>query len=150
MGSTVVFVGEHQIRIHDPELELWLRLLALHIDPTSEPDSPAAGIRRQWLVACCGAFNGVVPDCLDEFAAEPEAKEIVRAAVQSLLRSLEMTRGRLSAEFVNLLNLNGRWRAERELNREYYLQLGRAFLDLIDGKPATTPTAPSFLPSGES
>jgi hypothetical protein len=159
MGSTHVALrmpdeGEDPFQVpgfwmKDDMLELWLRLLALHVeeprDYDSDPDHGetetgriARKIRDDWLYASRHYFPGCVPHSLEDATATEQGRTIVREAVISLNRALERTTS-LSAETLNLLGFDdwfgedeGSWRADVAAPR--LRAVGQAFLDLLDGK----------------
>ena len=132
----------------DDMLELWLRLLALHVDePRDYSANPETGdtgeaklarkIRDEWLFASRSYFPGCVPHCL-EAAVETELGQlIVRKAVVALNTALARTDS-LSPEFLNLLGFDD-WGGDgtswtRAIEGARLREVGQAFLDLLDGK----------------
>jgi hypothetical protein len=129
----------------DSLLELWLRLLALHIKDPVEPESLAAKIRDQWLLASRGYFNGCVPAGLEEAVATPQGEALVRAAIDSLLGALGSAPARLSKDVFNLMGLsNAEFTADIETWR--LVEVGQAHLDLLDGKVLTGPGDAALMP----
>jgi hypothetical protein len=86
MGSTFVEIDGKGFWMRDGILELWLRLLALHVEDPDE-GSVGRGIRDNWLLASRGHFGGCVPDGLEEAVSTPEGRAVVVAAIQSLIHS---------------------------------------------------------------
>ncbi len=80
MGRTFVGIGEPRrgFWIRDSILELWLRLLALHVENPIESGALATKIRDQWLLASRGFFIGCVPEGLEEAVSTPEGDALVR------------------------------------------------------------------------
>jgi hypothetical protein len=116
-------------------LELWLRLAALHIEDPVESGSIETRIRDQWLLASRGYFTGCVPIGLDEDVATPEGKKVVVDAIQSLLAALKKAPPTVDGNTLNLLGIDG-FAGNPETWR--LIEVGQAFLDLIDGKITTT------------
>ena len=143
MGSTFVGLGEVGFWMRDGDLEVWLRLLALHLEDPIEPGT-AQEIRDRWLLASRGDFNGCVPDGLEEAVATEQGARLVRAAVQSLLAALERVPARLSKDVFNLMGFSNPFTADIESRR--MIDVGRAFLDLLDGKITTGPRDTVFVP----
>ena len=84
MGSSFVEVNERGFWMRDWLLELWLRLLALHLkDPTKEHPLNRE-IRDRWLLASRGYFNGCVPVELNNAISTPLARELIIEAIDSL------------------------------------------------------------------
>src|SRR5580765_7246527 len=90
MGTSFVEIGGHGFWMRDSILELWLRLLALHLeDPPGDEAHVVRTIRDNWLLASRGYFVGHVPVDLDDAVASPEGRERVVNAIQSLTRALK-------------------------------------------------------------
>lgn len=143
MGSTFVTLGRDtsgkrtaDVRdqvgfwMTDAMLELWLRLLALHMDEPDQADSSAAVTRNQWLVASRYGCVGAVPHGLEEATATDEGLTLVKAAVASLDRILRQTTDSLSAQMLNLLGFEGEW--NRAVDPTDLRDVASAFIDLLD------------------
>jgi hypothetical protein len=133
----------------DSLLELWLRFLALHVEDPVESGSLATRIRDQWLLASRGFFTGCVPEGLEEAVSTPDGEALVRAAIQSLLGALKSAPSCLNKDVLNLMGFTGGvFTADIETWR--LVEVGHAYLALLDGKIAAGPTDTSFMPgSGE-
>src|SRR5262245_25545785 len=107
MGTTFVSLEGRGFWMKDGILELWLRLLALHIEDTIEPGSAAGKIRDQWLLASRGYFNGCVPEGLQEAVSTPAGEKLVRLAIHSLLEALAVAPPRLDKGVLNLMGFSG-------------------------------------------
>ncbi len=136
MGSTFVSVGDRGFWLRDSLLELWLRFASLHIEDPREPGGEAATIRDQWLLASRGCFNGCVPIAIGDDIATPEGRRLVHDAIISLQHSLKLGPPMISADALNLLGLQGTFEDDVETGR--LIEVGQAFLDLVDGKITTT------------
>jgi hypothetical protein len=88
MGTSFVEIDEKGFWMQDSVLELWLRLLALHIDDPVE-GSIGREIRDRWLLASRGYFVGCIPIALDKAVEAEEGKKIVSSAIDSLMIALE-------------------------------------------------------------
>src|SRR5688572_23131272 len=88
----------------DGMLELWLRLLALHLpDPMDDGRYAAVrGIRDQWLLGSRGFFMGCVPHGLEEACGSTEGQALVRSAVLSLLAALGRSEVAIDPATLNL------------------------------------------------
>ena len=145
MGTTFVRIGEHGFWMSDSVLELWLRFLALHVEDPIDSGSPATTIRDQWLLASRGYFTGCVPDGLEEAVSTREGDRLVRSAIGSLMESLKSAPPGLHRGVLNLMGFGGpdigvdveTWRL---------VEVGHAFLDLLDGKITTGPSDPTLMP----
>ena len=111
MGTTFVTLSreasgkEPGFWMRDSMLELWLRLLALHLpEPTDSGQHRATlAIRNQWLLASRGYFGGCVPHGMEEACATPEGRNVVRDAIDSLLGALQRASAPLDAGTLDLL-----------------------------------------------
>lgn len=148
MGTSFVRISDGGFWVQDGLLELWLRLLTLHVEDPAEPGATASAIRDQWLLASRGYFNGCVPDGLQEAVSTPEGAALVRAAVHSLLEALAAAPDRLGKEVFNLMGFSGgTFTGDIETRR--LIEIGGAFLDLIDGKITSGPEDSSFMPGSK-
>lgn len=145
MGTTFVGIGDCGFWLRDSLLELWLRLLALHVEDPVESGSLATKIRDQWLLASRGLFTGCVPEGLEEAASTPAGDALVRAAIDSLVTSLKAAPSHLNKDVLNLLGItNGTFTSDFETRR--LIEVGQAYLDLLDGKITTGPSDTSLMP----
>ncbi len=124
----------------DGLLELWLRLLALHVEDAlpGEPErgAIARAIRDDWLLASRGWFGGCVPHGLQEAVATEEGMDIVRRAICSLQAALAASPDELTPETLNLMGIErafampiATWRLR---------DTAVAFLDLLEGRITST------------
>jgi hypothetical protein len=142
VGTTFVGIGGRGFWMRDSVLELWLRFLALHIEDPVESGSVATKIRDQWLLASRGYFSGCVPEGLEEAVSTPA---LVRAAIHSLLTALEEAPSQLNKDVLTLMGFtNGTFTADVEKRR--LIEVGQAYLDLLDGKITAGPSDTTFMP----
>lgn len=140
MGTTYVTLtrdtsgNEPGFWMRDAVLELWLRLLSLHLpEPTDGGEHAATTpIRNQWLLASRGYFQGCVPHGMENACANAEGIAVVREAIGSLMTALRASSCPLDPDTLNLLGIEGTFQAP--LDRNWLLDVGAAFLDLLDGK----------------
>ena len=135
--------------MQDGILELWLRLLALHLpEPTNGGEYRATRpIRDQWLLASRGYFGGCVPHGLEDACATEDGRGVVRVAIGSLLASLKRTSTPLNADTLNVLGTEGLSLAPVE--RRWLEDIGHAFLDLLDGKVTCDITSTDVMPGSK-
>src|SRR5688572_10279844 len=108
MGTSFVEIGGKGFWMHDSILELWLRMLALHIeDPVEGEGTVARKIRDGWLLASRGYFGGHVPAGVEEAVSTSEGRTIVLAAIDSLMKSLKNGPETLDHATLNLLGFEG-------------------------------------------
>src|SRR5262245_61826020 len=108
MGSTFVTLSRGAYApgkqpgfwMRDGTLELWLRLLALHLpEPTDSGQHRATlAVRNQWLLASRGYFTGCVPHGMEDACATEEGRFVVRKAIDSLLAALKKAETPLDAD----------------------------------------------------
>ncbi len=153
MGTTFVSISNESsptqagFWMSDTMLELWLRLLALHLpEPTSDgTNQETIAIRNQWLLASKGYFTGCVPHGMEEACSTLAGRAIVRTTIQSLLVVLRSTPDPLSAATLNLLGIEG-GTFMRDLEASALEDIGRAFLDLLDGKVTGDASSTAVMP----
>jgi len=144
MGTTFVTAdGERGFWMRDGLLELFLRLLALHLEEPREPGA-ATVIRDAWLLASRGWFTGCVPHGLEDAVRTDEGRALVRGAIGSLRAALASAPPALDAAVLNLLGMEGRWEAPIETER--LVEISQAFVDLLDGKIDQTARDTRFMP----
>ena len=74
-----------------------------------------------------------------------EGETLVRAAIHSLLESLKAAPSHLSKDVFNLMGFTGgTFTADIETRR--LVEVGHAYLDLLDGKITAGPSDTSFMP----
>jgi hypothetical protein len=156
MGTTFVTLSretsgkEPGFWMRDGMLELWLRLLALHLpEPTDSGEHQATlKIRNQWLLASRGYFTGCVPHGMDDACATPAGRAVVRMAIDSLLAALQQTKTPLAADTLNLLGIEG-GQFTAPIERKWLEDIGHAFLDLLDGKIRCGPSSTEVMPGSK-
>jgi hypothetical protein len=156
MGTTFVTLSretsgkEPGFWMRDGMLELWLRLLALHLpEPTDSGEHRATlNIRNQWLLASRGYFLGCIPHGMEEACATPEGRSVVRMAIDSLLAELGQTSTPLDAGTLNLLGIEG-GQFTAPIERKWLQEIGHAFLDLLDGNISCLASSTDVMPGSE-
>jgi hypothetical protein len=84
MGTTFVEIdGDKGFWMRDHVLQLWLRLLAVHLkDPVCSDDPSVASkirqIRDQWLLVSRGGFAGCVPHELGDAVSTDTGRKICK------------------------------------------------------------------------
>jgi hypothetical protein len=153
MGTTFVTLKrevsgkEPGFWMRDGMLEIWLRLLALHLpEPTDSGQHQATlRIRNQWLLASRGYFGGCVPHGMEDACATQEGRVVVRMAIDSLLAALHDTKTPLDADTLNLLGIEG-GQFTKTIDRKWLQEIGYAFLDLLDGKISGVASSTEIMP----
>jgi len=149
MGTSFVNIGDKGFWINDSLLELWLRLLSLHIEDPNDLDSTdeqslKTEIRSNWLLQSRGYFTGCVSVDLDNYIKSSEGIKIIKDAISSLMEALSRSPDMLSGELINLLGIDGSYRHDIETWR--LMEVGYAFIDLIDGKLHNKSNNSDFMP----
>jgi hypothetical protein len=131
----------------DGMLEIWLRLLALHLpEPTDSGEHKATlKIRNQWLLASRGYFGGCVPHGMEEACATQEGKAVVCIAIDSLLAALQDTKNPLDSDTLNLLSIEG-GQFTAPIERKWLQDIGHALLDLLEGRIIGTASSAEVMP----
>jgi hypothetical protein len=156
MGTTFVTLThetsgrEPGFWMRDGMLELWLRLLALHLpEPTDRGEHQATlKIRNQWLLASRGYFNGCVPHGMEDACETQEGRAVVRMAINSLLEALQLAGTPLDTDTLNLLGIEG-GQFPAAIERKWLQEIGYAFLDLLDGKIICVPSSTEIMPGSK-
>ena len=150
MGTTFVSLtdsaseGEIGFWMRDAVLELWLRLLALHIaEPTSNHET-SYRIRNQWLLASRGYFGGHVPHDLCNAVSTMEGRGIVMDSIKSLMDALAKAPPELNGPTLDLLGIDGAFHNGFQTRR--LIDVGNAFRDLLAGKITCTVESTEFMP----
>ena len=135
--------------MRDEMLEVWLRMLALHLpEPNDSGEHQATlEIRNRWLLASRIHFGGCVPHHMEEGCATPEGRAVIRSAIDSLLAALQKGSTPLDADTLNLLAIEGKPFAPIE--RKWLQEIGLAFLDLLDGKITCTVSSTDVMPGSK-
>jgi|SRR5579862_6856646 len=155
MGTTFVTLAretsgsEPGFWMRDGMLELWLRLLALHLpEPTNIGEHQASiEIRNRWLLASRGYFGGCVPHNMEEACSTQAGCDVVRIAINSLLGALDLAPKSLDSDTLDLLGVEGVRFATIE--RRSLQEIGHAFLDLLDGKITCTASSTDVMPGSK-
>lgn len=155
MGTTFVTLtkgrngDEPGFWMRDELLELWLRLLALHLPEPNDAGEHTATleIRNQWLLASRGYFTGFVPHAMEDACSTKEGREVVRHAIKALIANLSLAESPLDTGTINLLGMEYGWEYSSE--RQPLRDIGRAFLDLLDGKIKCTARSTNVMPGSK-
>ena len=148
MGTTFVTIDEiHGFWMFDQILEVWLRLLALHIPEPSNDDSieyqnESYQIRNWWLLASKGYFGGHVPHHLDDCLQLKHGARIVQLAIQSLRVVLEKTDTAITPEIFSLMG--GQIRLA--FSKEKLIDIANAWEELIAGQITFTAYTTERMP----
>jgi len=151
MGRSFVTAdGEHGFWMSDGALELWLRLLALHVPEPNRDDSEIVqrtthSIRDGWLLNSRGYFNGFVSAGLVDAVATTEGTDVVRSAIASLRKALLQLPPKLNKDVLNLLGFEYLTFLE-DVETRRLVDIADAFLELLDGKITDTASSTARMP----
>ena len=145
MGTTFVTIDETTgFWMRDGILELWLRLLALQIEESPDEEFLGRKIRDQWLLASRGYFGGHVPHDFETYANTEDGQQLIRNAIESLMAKLKKAPEELDGPTLDLLGIEGTFRDPFETSR--LIEVGEAFVRLLDGQITDTATSTEFMP----
>jgi hypothetical protein len=144
MSTSFVSIGGNGFWMNDSILELFLRLVSLHIEDPKEAASAAHKIRDGWLFASRGYCTGFCPVDLEEHTNTSEGKTIVLAAIESLLKALKDGPTTLDKDVLNILGMSGEFTQNFESAR--LIDVGESFAALIHGHSFGGPGSGSPMP----
>ncbi|MDB4634041.1 hypothetical protein OAG76_01415 [Rubripirellula sp.] len=156
MGTTFVTItdgntgDEPGFWMRDSMLELWLRLLSFHLpEPSDLGDHKLTPeIRNRWMLASKGYFNGCVPHDMEFACSTKESRTVVKSAIQSLMKALDKDDSALDPNMLNLLGNEG-CIFNQPIDRSCLVDIGYAFLDLIDGRFDGTAHSTEIMPGSK-
>lgn len=135
--------------MRDEMLELWLRLLSLHLpEPNDYGEHTATPeIRNRWLLASRGYFIGCVPHDMEFACSTGDGRQVVRLAISSLLGALNRSDSPLDGRTIDLLGIEGF--QFNDVNRDCLKDIARAFLDLLDNKVKCMASSTEIMPGSK-
>lgn len=156
MGTTFVTISHARdgtapgFWMRDQVLELWLRLLALHVPEPNREDERnlALPLRNKWLLASKGWVGGHVPHGMEDACSTPEGEAIVRAAIESLLVELNRTDTPVEGHTMSLLGIEV-GSCNVPVERWKLRDVGHAMLDLLDGELDCTAMSTEIMPGSK-
>jgi len=146
--SFVTADGEHGFWMSDGILELWLRLLALHLPddcPEEAARVTARSIRDGWLLNSRGYFMGCIDSGLEDAVATKEGTAVVRTAIASLHKVLLRQPPQLNKDVLNLLGFVDGIFTE-DIKTRCLVDVAEAFVELLDGKITDTARSSARMP----
>jgi hypothetical protein len=145
MGTTFVNIGDRGFWVENSLLELWFRFLALHIEDPVESACLVTEIRDRLLTASCGYLIDRAPAALEEAVSTPAGEELIRSAIDRMTSALSTAPDRLSNGVLNLMWFTG-GNLTKDIDTWRLMEIGQAYLDLLDGKIETEWSDKSFMP----
>lgn len=101
-------------------------------------------LRDEWLWQSEAEFNGAMDAHLERAVGDPATKASVVTAIEKLLKALSRHSGKLPAPTMNLLGFGDSW--GRDFEAERLVEVGTAFLALLDGKIDSEANSTEFMP----
>ncbi|MER9563774.1 hypothetical protein [Mesorhizobium sp. M0571] len=144
MGTSFVAIGDKGFWMRDSVLSLWLRLLALNLETKADRADPLMLLRDEWLWQSEAEIVGAMDAHLDEAAADSATKASVVAAIERLLEALSRHGDKLPASTMNLLGFTNSWGLDYQTKG--LVEVGRAFLALLDGRIDSEADSIEFMP----
>jgi len=145
MGTSFIEIRGKGFWMQDSILELWLRLLSLHIEDPSDDTPLASRIRDNWLLASRGYFGGCIPHKLEETLSTADGRAIALRAIDSVKAALEAGPALLDHGTLNLLGFyEGNFVRGVESSR--LIEVANAFKDLIERRIECDVTSTAFMP----
>ena len=145
MGTSFVHIDWKGFWMQDSILELWLRLLALHLEDPLEENSKTQQIRDGWLLHSHGFFAGCVQVGLGAAVATAADRDLVVTAIRSLIGALEKGPEQLDHGTLNILGFqSGGY--PRDIESARLIEVGNAFLALIAGEIQSDASSKEFMP----
>lgn len=138
-------IGDRGFWVQNSLLELWLRFLALHIKDPVESVCLVTEIRDRLLTASCGYLTARAPAGLEEAVSTPTGEMLVRSAIDTMASVFSTAPYRLSSGVLNLMWFTG-GNLTKDIDTWRLLEIGQAYLDLIDGKIETGWSNQLFMP----
>jgi hypothetical protein len=140
MSQSPIQVGEHGFWVADGLLCPWLRMLALNLrepmrDDSAETVSLIKSVRDRFLFVSKGYCMGWAPIKLEETFATPEGKEVVRAAIITLLDFLSRAPETLPRNALDLWGFDEASTPGYDIKTAWLIEVGKAFLVLMEDRP---------------
>ena len=88
-----------------------------------------------------------MPHHMEDACSTPEGRAVVRYAIDSLMTTLLESDAKLQADTVNLLGIEGCKYVD--LERDYLLDIGYAFVDLLEDRIAGTARSTDVMPGSK-
>jgi hypothetical protein len=85
---------------------------------------------------------------MEDACATEEGRAVVRMAIDSLLGALQQAKTPLDADTLNLLGIEG-GQFTAPIERKWLLEVGDAFLDLLDGRITCVPSSTDIMPGSK-
>lgn len=149
MGTSFVSLdGEHGFWAIDGWLELYMRLLLLHLEDSPDRHSPCHMIREQWHLASSGRFSGSVPIFVDGVSSTLEGVRLMLTAIASLSRGLEHAPPILDKQVIRLL-----WDQQYDrplpeiVETSKLVEISEALVKLIKGEMGSTASDKVYVPA---
>jgi hypothetical protein len=145
MGSSFTNFRGRGFWSRDALLEVWLRVLSLHMGDDVHKSGWQHDLRDQWLLASTGCFSGCVSASLDEFLTDSDRVAIILQTSERSIQSLRAFGAFVPATFLNALGLDGPFAADLPI--EWFDLISDRFTALLRGELTTDASSSPVLPA---
>ncbi len=145
MGSSFTRFRGKGFWSRDPLLEVWLRVLSLHLGDDVHKPGWQHDLRDQWLLVSTGYFSGCISPSLDEFLTDEERVAAIVQASERCISSLRAFGAYVPATFLNALGCANPFGADLPI--EWFDLIAARFTALLRGQLATDASTSPVLPA---
>lgn len=145
MGSSFTEFRGNGFWSRDFLLEVWLRVLSLHLDDDVHLPGWQHDLRDKWLLASAGFFSGCIYPALDEFLTDSDRIAAILRASDRSIKSLRAFGDYVPAAFLNALGIKGIFTSDQPI--EYYELIANRFNALLRGELTTDASTSPVLPA---
>jgi hypothetical protein len=146
MGSSFTQFRDKGFWSRDGLLEVWLRIMCLHMEGEAHSPGWQHNLRDTWLLASAGYFNGCVSASLDEFVTDDERVSVILRVSQRSIQSLRAFGAFVPAPFLNALSIDGtEFTADWPI--EWFERIADRFTLLLRGELTTDASTSPTLPA---
>ena len=129
-------------------LEVWLRVLSLHMGDDVHKPGWQHDLRDKWLLLSNGGFSGWISPSLDDFLTDDERIAAVLRASERSIQSLRAFGATVPAAHLNALGLEGGF--GKDLPIEGFELINDHFTKLLRGELTTDASTSPTLPATEN
>lgn len=144
MGSSFTEFRGKGFWCRDPLLEVWLRLLSLHIGDDVYKPGWQHDLRDHWLLASAGFFGGCISPRLDQFLTDEHRVSAILQTSERSIQSLRAFGSYVPATFLNALGIADRFGGELPI--EWFDLIADRFSALLRGELTTDASTSPVLP----
>ena len=149
MGKSFTEFRGHGFWARETSLEVWLRLVSLHLHYRVGIEEAAfRDLRESWLIATSGC-QGCVGNCadLDRVLFDDKLVAVAIEASEETLKVIDGLGPELDHRYLNALGIDGHFTAD--LHAWKVVQIGEHFIRLLRGELPWQVRSSPLLPSAE-